>query len=79
MVGASVAPATAPAAQPAQPVCAGGWHPPSAAIGLMVGGVAALVAGIACGSIALSTGARLGSGQAVTLREIAPSKRRASA
>ena len=36
----------------------------------MVGGGAALVAGIACGSVALSTGARLGSDQAFTLREI---------
>ena len=70
VVGASVAPATAPTAQPAPPVRAGGWRPPGAAIGLMVGGGAALVAGIACGSVALSTGARLASGQAFTLREI---------
>ena len=45
----------------------------------MVGGGAALVTGIACGSVARSTGARLGSGQAFTLREIDALKARARA
>ena len=45
----------------------------------MVGGGAALVTGIACGSVARSTVARLGSGQAFTLREIDALKARARA
>lgn len=48
----------------------GGWRPPQAAIGLLAGGGAALVAGFACGGAALATAAQLGDGTAYTLREI---------
>ena len=65
---------TAPTAQavPARSVEAGapGWRPPAGALALLAGGGAALVAGIACGGVALATGAQLSSGQAFTLREI---------
>ena len=47
-----------------------GWRPPSGALALLVGGGAAVVAGLACGGAALATGSQLGSGQAFTLREI---------
>ena len=47
-----------------------GWRPPAGALGLLVGGGAALVAGLACGGAAIATGAQLRSGQAFTLREI---------
>ncbi|MBL9006898.1 MAG: hypothetical protein JNJ46_21765, partial [Myxococcales bacterium] len=45
-------------------------RPPAGALALLAGGGAALVAGIACGGVALATGAQLSSGQAFTLREI---------
>ena len=67
-------PQTAPTAQavPSRSVEAGapGWRPPAGALALLAGGGAALVAGIACGGVALATGAQLSSGQAFTLREI---------
>ncbi len=47
-----------------------GWRPPAGALGLMVGGGAALVAGLSCGGAAIATGTQLRSGQAFTLREI---------
>jgi len=61
-----------PSRSPSKPQASheGGWRPPQAAIGLLAGGGAALVAGIACGGAALATAAQLGDGTAYTLREI---------
>lgn len=47
-----------------------GWRAPAGALALLAGGSGSLIAGLACGGAALSTGAQLRSGQAFTLREI---------
>lgn len=66
-----VAPAVAPVAMARSVEPAGrGWRPPAGALALLVGGGAALVAGIACGGAALATGGQVRSGQAFTLSEI---------
>jgi tetratricopeptide (TPR) repeat protein len=65
-VAAVASPSPARGVEPTAP----GWRPPAGALALLVGGGAALVAGLACGGAALATGSQLGSGQAFTLREI---------
>ena len=69
---AALAPTTTATAVTATGAAPGarGWRPPAGALGLLVGGGAALVAGLACGGAAIATGAQLRSGQAFTLREI---------
>jgi tetratricopeptide (TPR) repeat protein len=69
---AVVAPTTTAAAVTATGAAPGarGWRPPAGALGLLVGGGAALVAGLSCGGAAIATGMQLRSGQAFTLREI---------